>query len=182
MKTSKIYLLSATLATALIVMSCATAPTQSADVKESLKRSLDLANLKDVTVAQDRTKGVVTLGGHVAAESDKTQAASIAKSIAGEQVVANEIAVVPPDNAADAKQFNSALDDGIESNLKAALISRKLQDIVKFNVKNNVVTLSGEVVSQQIRKQTETLASEVPNVKQVVNELQVKGQKATSSN
>ena len=182
MKASKIYLLSATLTTALTFMSCATAPTQSADVKESLKRSLDQANLKDVTVAQDRTKGVVTLGGHVVAESDKSQAASIAKSIAGEQVVANEIAVIPADNASDAKNFNSALDDGIESNLKAALISRKLQDIVKFNVKNNVVTLSGEVVSQQLRTQTETLASEVPNVKQVVNELQVKGQKATSSN
>ena len=39
----------------------------------------------------------------------------------------------------------------------------------------------GEVASQQLRTQTETLASEVPNVKQVVNELQVKGQKATSS-
>ncbi len=181
MKTSKFYLLSATLVAGLSTISCATAPTQSADIKDSLKRSLDLPNLKDVTVAQDRTKGVVTLGGHVVAESDKTQAASIAKSIAGEQVVANEIAVIPPDNASDARQFNSALDDGIESNLKAALISRKLQDFVKFDVKNNVVTLTGEVTSQQIRSQTETLASEIPNVKQVVNELQVKGQKATST-
>lgn len=182
MKTSTFYSLPVTLAAVLFTIGCATAPTESADVKESLKRSLDQANLKDVSVAQDRTKGVVTLGGHVATEIDKTQAASIAKSIAGEQVVANEIAVIPPDNAADAKQFNSALDDGIESNLKAALIGKKLQDVVKFNVKNNVVTISGEVASQQIRSQTETLASEVPNVKQVVNELQVKGQKATSSN
>jgi hyperosmotically inducible protein len=178
MKSITFFLLSA----ALITMSCATAPTQSTDVKDSLKRSLDMANLKEVSVAQDRTKGVVTLGGHVVTESDKAQAASIAKSIAGEQVVANEIAVIPPDNASDAKQFNSALDEGIESNLKAALISKKLQDIVKFGVKNNVVTLTGEVASQQLRTQTEKLASEVPNVKQVVNELQVKGQKATSSN
>jgi osmotically-inducible protein OsmY len=159
MKSITFFLLSA----ALITMSCATAPTQSTDVKDSLKRSLDMANLKEVSVAQDRTKGVVTLGGHVVTESDKAQAASIAKSIAGEQVVANEIAV-------------------IQSNHKAALISKKLQDIVKFGVKNNVVTLTGEVASQQLRTQTEKLASEVPNVKQVVNELQVKGQKATSSN
>ena len=178
MKITTFFLLSA----ALLTMSCATAPTQSADVKDSLKQSLDLANLKDVSVTQDRTKGVVTLGGHVVTEGEKTQAASIAKSIAGEQVVANEIAVIPPDNAADAKQFNSALDEGIESNLKAALITKKLQDIVKVSVKNNVVTLTGEVASQALRTQTETLASEVPNVKQVVNELQVKGQKATSSN
>lgn len=151
-------------------------------MKDSLKRSLEQANLKSVTVAQDRTKGVVTLGGNVAVESEKAQAASIAKSLAGEQVVANEIAVIPPDNAADAKQFNSALDDGIQSNLQAALISGKLQDIVTFTVKNSVVTLRGEVVSQKAREQTQKLAAEVPNVKQVVNELQVKGQKATSSN
>lgn len=167
---------------ALTLASCSSAPTQSVDVKDSLRRSLDQANLKTVTVAQDRMKGVVTLGGHVAVENEKSQAASIAKSIAGEQVVANEIAVIPPDNAADAKQFNSALDDGIESNLKAALIAKKLHDIVKFSVKNNVVTLSGEVASQDLRTQTEKIAAEVPNVKQVVNELQVKGQKATSSN
>jgi hypothetical protein len=33
-----------------------------------------------------------------------------------------------------------------------------------------------------MRSQAKTVASAVPNVQQVVNELQVKGQKATSSN
>jgi osmotically-inducible protein OsmY len=45
-----------------------------------------------------------------------------------------------------------------------------------------VVTLSGEVDSQSKRAQAQTIASSVPNVQQVVNELQVKNQKATSSN
>jgi osmotically-inducible protein OsmY len=44
-----------------------------------------------------------------------------------------------------------------------------------------VVTLTGEVVSQSARRQAEGIASSVPNVWQVVNELQVKNQKATSS-
>jgi osmotically-inducible protein OsmY len=46
------------------------------------------------TQSQDREKGVVTLGGHVAADSDKAKAAQIAQSVAGSQVVANEGAVL----------------------------------------------------------------------------------------
>jgi osmotically-inducible protein OsmY len=42
--------------------------------------------------------------------------------------------------------------------------------------------LTGEVNSEAKRAQAEQVASTVPNVQQVVNELQVKGQKATSSN
>jgi hyperosmotically inducible periplasmic protein len=48
-------------------------------------------------------------------------------------------------------------------------------------VKNGVLTLSGEVNSQARRAQVEKVASAVPNVQQVVNELQVKNQKAISS-
>jgi osmotically-inducible protein OsmY len=42
--------------------------------------------------------------------------------------------------------------------------------------------LSGDVDSQSKRAQAEEIASTVLNVQQVVNELQVKAQKATSSN
>ena len=46
-------------------------------------------------------------------------------------------------------------------------------------VKNGVVTLTGSVNSQARRSDIEKAAAGVPNVKQVVNELQVKNQKAT---
>ena len=52
---------------------------------------------------------------------------------------------------------------------------------MKFDVKNGVVTLTGEVNSKTQRARAEKVASSVPNVKQVVNELEVKNQKATSS-
>jgi osmotically-inducible protein OsmY len=52
---------------------------------------------------------------------------------------------------------------------------------VKYDVKNGVFTLNGKVNSQSKRAWVQKLATDVPNVKQVVNELQVKGQKATSS-
>jgi len=169
---------------AVVVMglaACSTSPTKGADVSDGIRTSLDQAGLKDVSIAQDRDKGVVTLGGYVPVDGDKSHAELIAKSKAGSQVVSNQIAVVPVGGESDAKKVNSDLDKGIESNLDAALIKAKLHDNVKYVVKNNVVTLTGDVDSQAVRTQSTEVASAVLNVHQVVNELQVKEQKATSS-
>src|ERR1700681_301406 len=94
------------------LVGCSTTSTKSPDVADSIRKSLNQANLKDVSVSQDRDKGVVTLGGHVNVEGDKSQAESIAKSLAGGQVVANQIAVIPPNAASDVKAVNSDLDKG----------------------------------------------------------------------
>jgi len=163
------------------LIGCAPTATKAADVKDSIRASLDQAGFKNVSASQDREKGVVTLRGHVAADADKAQAESIAKSIAGPQVVANEIAVVPPGGESDARSMNADLDKGIESNLDAALISENLHDNVKYAVKNHVVTLTGDVDSEAKRARAAQVASAVLNVQQVVNEMQVKGQKATST-
>jgi osmotically-inducible protein OsmY len=133
-------------------------------------------------VAADRDKGVVTLGGNVAADRDKAQAESIARSLAGDEVVSNQIAVIQPGAESKTRDINSDLDKGIESNLDAALIGSRLHESVKYAVKNHVVTLTGEVDSQKKRARAEEVASTVLNVQQVVNELQVKAQKASSSN
>ena len=163
------------------LVGCSAKPAQSPDVSDNIRKSLDQAGLKDVSVSQDRDKGIVTLGGHVATDAAKAEAESLAKSIATGQVVANEVAVVPPGGESDAKAVNSDLDKGIESNLDAALIQNKLQKSVKYDVKNAVVTLTGEVTSQSRRAAVEKIAASVPNVRQVVNDLQVKNQKANSS-
>jgi hypothetical protein len=105
----------------------------------------------------------------------------LAGSIATGQVVANQIAVVPPGGESEAKGVNSDLDKGIEKNLDAALIQNKMHGSVKYDVKNGVVTLTGEVASQSKRDRAEKVATSVPNVTQVVNDLQVKNQKASSS-
>ena len=81
----------------------------------------------------------------------------------------------------EAKAVNSDLDAGIEKNMDAALIQNKLHDSVKYEVKSSVVTLTGEVNSQSKRDHAEKVAMRVPNVKQVVNDLRVKNQKASSS-
>ena len=180
MKTLKLCSSVLALLVVTTLVGCSTT-TKSPDVSDSIRKSLDQAGLKDVEVSQDRDKGVVTLGGHVAAETDKVQAESIAKSNAAGQVVANQIAVIPRGVESDAKTVNSDLDKGIEKNLDAVLVQNKLQKRVKYDVKNGVVTLTGEVNSQSKRAQAEKVASSVPNVQQVVNELQVKNQKASST-
>lgn len=163
------------------LVACSKTSAKTADVSDVTKTQLEQAGYKDVSVSQDRDKGVVTLGGHVKADGDKSQAEAIARSVAAGQVVANQIEVIPPGAESEAKDVNDELDEGIEHNLDAALIAAKLHENVNYHVKNHVVTLSGEVNSQGTRARAEKVALGVPNVQQVVNELQVKGQKATES-
>ena len=160
---------------------CSRTATKSPDIADNIRKSLDQAGFKDVTVSQDRDKGIVTLSGPVAGDNDKLQAESLAKSLAGAQVVANQIVVLPIGLEKDAKTVNTDLDQGIEKNLDAALIQNKMHDDVKYKVKSGVVTLTGEVNSQNKRDQADQVATNVPNVTQVVNDLQVKNQKASSS-
>jgi osmotically-inducible protein OsmY len=89
--------------------------------------------------------------------------------------------VIPVGAEKAAKAVNSDLDQGIENNLDAALTQNKMHDNVKYEVKSGVVTLTGEVNSEALRSSAEKVAAGVPNVQQVVNDLQVKDQKASSS-
>jgi hyperosmotically inducible protein len=179
MKTFKLCLAFLALITSASMIGCSN-NTKSPEVSDSIRKSLDQAGLKNVSVSQDRDKGIVTLGGDVAADADKLQAESIAKSIAAGQVVSDEIAVLPPGNESKAKAIHSDLDKGIDKNLDAALIQSGLQKDVKYKVKSGVVTLTGNVDSESKRTKAEKVAQGVPNVQQVVNDVQVKDQKATS--
>jgi osmotically-inducible protein OsmY len=180
MKTCLLYSVAVIMLGAGTLVGCSTA--KSPDVTEPIRQSLNQAGLKDVSVSQDRDKGVITLDGHVPDDSSKAQAETIARSNAGAQVVANEIAVIPAGAESEAKTVESDLDSAIEKNLDAALVQNNLHKTVKYDVKNGVVTLTGEVRSEARRSNAATIAAGVPNVQQVVNELQVKDQKATSTN
>jgi hyperosmotically inducible periplasmic protein len=181
MKTLKLFFAILTLLAIGTLVGCSGPSAKSPDVSDSIRKSLDQAGFKNVSVSQDRDKGIVTLGGQVASENEKFQAESLAKSFAGAQVVANQIAVIPVGAEKEAKAVNSDLDQGIEKNLDAALIQNKMHDNVKYEVKSGVVTLTGEVNSEDKRTRAEKVATGVPNVRQVVNDLQVKDQKASSS-
>jgi hyperosmotically inducible protein len=179
MKTTKL-LAALTLLALGAMLGCSKPSSESPDVSDSIRKSLDQSGFKSVSISQDRDKGIVTLGGQVASENEKAQAESLAKSLAGAQVVADQIAVIPIGGEKAAKAVNSDLDQGIENNLDAALIQNKMHNDVKYKVKSGVVTLTGEVNSEDKRARAEKVATGVPNVQQVVNDLQVKNQKASS--
>jgi hyperosmotically inducible periplasmic protein len=162
-----------------ITLACTS--TKAPDVTDNVRHGLDSAGLSDVHVSQDRDKNVVTLTGDVATDDDKARAESIAKSEAGSAVVADEIGVRPKSDDGTAKKVDSKLDDGIDKNLEAMLLEHKMNRAVSYDVNNGVVTLKGKVPSQGQRANVEKLAQQVPNVKQVVNELEVKNRRATST-
>jgi hyperosmotically inducible periplasmic protein len=164
-----------------VASACTSKPPKAPEVTTNIRQALDRAGLNDVSVSQDRDKNVVTLTGKVPTDNEKTQAESIARSIAGTQVVANEIAVRPAGEEGTAKKVESDLDRAIDKNLEARLVELNLNHDVRYNVKNGVVTLKGDVTSESKRTSVQKVASDVPNVKQVVNELEVRNQKATST-
>jgi len=164
----------------LTTSACSSTP-KSPDVAGAVRQSLTSAGFKDISVSQDRDKGVVKLSGHVADENSRQRAGNIASSLAQGQVVANEIALVTPDAEHASNSMNSDIDKGIEKNLDAALISASLNKQVHYSVKNGVITLTGDVTSATLRNQVAQIAASVPYQRQVSNELQVKDQKASSN-
>ena len=166
----------------LITISLACSNRQQApDVTGDIRHALDQAGLKDVKVSQDRNKAVVTLTGDVATDAEKTRAEGIAHSVAGDQVVSNEIGVRPNGDQSTASKVDSDLDSAIGKNLDAMLVQRRLNHDVRYDVKNGVVTLKGNLNTEAQRTSVEKLAKGVPNVKEVVNEIDVKTQRATAT-
>jgi osmotically-inducible protein OsmY len=166
---------------ACLAGACASRNAAAPDVTGSIRQSLAQANLKNVSVAQDRDKGVVTLSGRVASTGEKSQAESLARSAAANQVVADEIAVIPPNDGGASQAMYSDLDKGIDSNLDAALIGGGFRTGISHTVKNGVVILKGSVDNEDQRAQVEHIAQGVPNTQQVVNEIQTTHVKATST-
>jgi len=152
------------------------APEVAGKIRDGLKQ----AGLNDVTVSQNRDKAVVTLGGNVKQDADRARAEQIARPIAAGQVIADEIAVLPAGNESAARSVDSDLDRGIQANLDAALIQANIKG-VDHSTKNGVVTLTGNLETPQLRADAEHVATTVPNVQQVVNEINVKNQRATTS-
>ena len=165
---------------ALLTLACSQNQ-KSVDVKDEVERALTQAGYTTVNVAQDRDNGVITLSGDVATEEDKLGASNVTQSVSSTLVIANQIGVRPPGFTSEAKQIDSSLDAAIEKNFEAMLIARRMDKDITYAATNGVLTLKGEVNSQDQRNELEELALSVPNMKQVVNELQVKDQKATST-
>jgi len=166
------------LVAALFTIACSQQKANTPDVTDQIKDSLKANNLGDVKVSEDKDKGVVTLSGDVKSDEQKAQAEDIARKSAGGLIVANEIGVRPEGAEGDAKKVDKNLDKGIEDNFKAALTENGMDNQhIRFDSKNGVLTLKGDVDSPAQRQSAEKMAAKIPNVTQVVNELEVKGAK-----
>ncbi|MBV9608177.1 MAG: BON domain-containing protein, partial [Acidobacteria bacterium] len=128
---------------------------------------------RDVKVTEDKDKRVITLDGKVRSDEDKARAEQLAKGAAPGWVVANEVSIEPQGAERQARAIESNLDGSIDKDYKAVLIAHRM-DHIRYDVKNGVITLKGNVDTPQQRSMAEQLAAKTPNVSQVVNELQVK--------
>jgi osmotically-inducible protein OsmY len=83
---------------------------------------------------------------------------------ANSPAVVNSNVVVNDDN----------LEDTIENAIESDMALAKAADDVDVDVDNGVVTLSGDVASDQIKSAVEAKVKNMVGVKQVVNNIQVK--------
>jgi hyperosmotically inducible periplasmic protein len=173
----------AVLAGGLVIAGCQHQPAH-ANEKSAVTNSLNSNNLNSVSVSQDRDKGVMTLTGDVTSDDQKTQAENLVRQAAPDYTVADEIGVRPVGDQSQAKAVDSNLDSGIEDNFKAEIKAHKSLDdqSIHAKAKNGTLVLSGSVKTREQKKEAGSLAKKVPNVQQVVNELEVKPNKHSTAN
>jgi hyperosmotically inducible protein len=170
------------LAGGLLIAGCHNEPAHP-DEKSAVTSTLKSNNLDAVNVSQDRDKGVMTLTGNLDSADLKSQAETLAKQAAPDYAIADEIGVRPAGES-NAGSIASNLDSAIEDNFKASLKSHKNLDdqSIHYSAKNGTLLLKGTVKTAQQKKEAESLAKQVPNVQQVVNEIEIKPDKHSTSN
>jgi hyperosmotically inducible protein len=178
-----ISVLTATLLAMFLLIGC-NREAQHPDVKDAVDSAMTQNNLGVVKVSQDRDKGILSLTGDVISADDKARAESVAKQAAPGYTVANELGVRPQGAESQAKAVDSNLDDGIENNFKASLKAHKNLDdqSIRYDAKNGTIVLKGSVKTVAQKAEAAKLAKNVPNVKEVVNEIEVKTDKSSTAN
>jgi len=124
----------------------------------------------------------MTLKGNVDSQDLKNQAENVAKQAAPDYTVADEIGVRPP-GANEAGAVASNLDSAIEDNYKAVIKAHAaLNDqSIHYSAKNGTLVLKGSVKTAKQKKEAEDLAKKIPNVQQVVNEIEVNNGKHSTA-
>ncbi|HZS28069.1 MAG TPA: BON domain-containing protein [Candidatus Angelobacter sp.] len=178
LKTATAALVSLLLA---LAMGCTSNKASTPDVKDQVTKALDNAGYKDLKVDVNHDKELVTLTGDVKTQEDKDHAEDLAKAAASGYVISNEVGVRPEGVENAARKIDTNVDDAIEKDFKAVIIAHRLEkQHIRYDAKNGVLTLKGDVDTSGMREQVEKLAASVPNVQQVVNELDIKGKRRPS--
>ncbi len=163
------------------VLGCSKQRANTPAMKDNVEQALKQNGMDKINVDEDRDKGVITLKGDVGSEDQKGQAQQVAQQAAPGRVIANELAVRPQGMEDTAKKVESSTDDAIENHFKATIAANRWDNQhIRYNAKNGVLTLKGDVDTPEQRAEVEKAAASIPGVQQVVNELDVKGQKGAA--
>jgi len=164
----------AALGTAPMITACnrsASNPDYEGRVKDSLKT----AKIDDVKAAWKADEKALHLSGEVENAADKARAEELAQQVVGTSGrVVNEVKV-------EGANMDEA-DDRIEKALDAAFKEDDEWDRdnldLRFDAKAGVVTITGSAPSAAVKERVTAKVRSIPGVKDVVNDLEIKPEKA----
>jgi hyperosmotically inducible protein len=142
--------------------------TVNAGVKAALA---EVKGLPDSQIVVETYKGEVLLGGFVESKEQKSEADKAAKGVSGVKKVHNGLAIAPENTV------GSKLDDTVTTTkVKTALMDDKDVKSGQINVetKGGVVSLSGFVSGDKVKRRAVEVAKGQSGVKHVVDALVVK--------
>ena len=143
--------------------------------KDAVTNALHQAGYKDLSVDEDRDKRLLTLHGNLADDAAVSRAGQLAASAAPGWAISNQIGIRPKGAEHQAAAVTSNIDTAIEHTYQATLISNQMDKAgIHFASNNGVLTLTGTVDTPQDRTRAEQLARTIPNIREVVNKLDVK--------
>lgn len=137
-------------------------------IEAATRSALALRSAAMGGVRMHAERGIVTLTGQVEDREHRALAEQTVKAVAGVVAVDNQLELAAPEAPRG--------DGWIALQIRGALlvrrdVSARHTDVV---VKDGVVTLSGEVYSEQEKRLTEAYARNVAGVKSVISELRVR--------
>jgi hyperosmotically inducible protein len=183
MKKALMLVTSLLLATSLGLSGCSQTRTQKT-AGEQVDDTVTTAKVKSALINDPVTKarnidvevfrGVVSLGGYVGSDEEKSRAGEVAKKVNGVVDVKNNLQV---QSQVAERSAGEVVDDGVvTAKVKAALIEDPMTKAHQINVdtKNGVVLLSGFVDSKEAKMEAGQVAQRVSGVQSVRNELEIK--------
>jgi len=143
------------------------------DAKAAIDNAMSRNDLVTVNVSQDREVGILTLTGTVESAGQKAEAEGFAAQASPGYTIFNEIEIRAV-NQATPVAFD--LRDGAEGNFQAALRGYQTLDYqsITYDAKDGTLVLKGNVKPGAKKPEAGIRARAVPNVTEVINEIEVK--------
>ncbi len=168
---------------------------------ERKKADAALTNKVKLAIAQTRRlpgysiiveckDNIIILLGEVPSEIDKDFAEALAKETAGVKEVNNQLRIIPGatpqpiENIGGKANISVNVEDlELQANLRERIMesSELKNQHIEIKVQNRMVTLSGNVASEQLKVKVEQIIRNFPKVTSVINSLKLSGNRSLAS-